>query len=108
MFRERKYSECSAQGSEVLKIGAEEVPSGIPATGSVTALEAYPNPTKGIIHLPAGIKTGTIKIYNMQGSLAMQVSVVSGIVDISSLPVSTYLLIAQTDAGIVKQLVIKE
>ncbi len=56
-------------------------------------LDAYPNPTTGLVNIP--IQAKKIKIYNSLGGLVKQFSSYNGQIDITELPAGIYVLAAE-------------
>ncbi len=73
------------------------------------ALFIYPNPTQGMIHIEGhGIVDGTVRIWDTTGKLAYHRPLSAhGQVDLAHLPNGLYLIELRSEAGSVKQKVIK-
>jgi hypothetical protein len=79
---------------------------GIESQDVANSLSLYPNPSNGIVRINADLAIESISILNLQGQEI--ISTKENYVDASSLSAGIYMVLIQTEAGLVKRTLIKE
>lgn len=76
----------------------------------VATLQVYPNPASDVLYLSAGKPIGTVSLYNLLGQEVMQMKMddTSGEINISHLPVGTYILKNDNGQGSQSHKIIKK
>jgi len=79
---------------------------GLESNEVLEAVSLYPNPSNGIVRINADLAIESISIMDLQGQMLLNTN--ENFVDASSLSAGIYLVLIQTEAGLVKKTLIKE
>jgi hypothetical protein len=66
----------------------------------------YPNPSNGIVRINSDLSVESISVMDLQGQMLL--STKENFVDASNLTTGIYLVLIQTEAGLIKKTLIKE
>jgi hypothetical protein len=79
---------------------------GLENNGIAEAVSLYPNPSNGIVRINADLNIESISVMDLQGQMLL--STKENFVDATNLSAGIYLVLIQTEAGLVKKTLIKE
>ena len=79
---------------------------GLESSANAEAISLYPNPSNGIVRISSDLSIESISVIDLQGQKLL--STKENFVDASNLSSGIYLVLIQTEAGLVKKTLIKE
>ena len=79
---------------------------GLESSEVAEALSLYPNPSNGIVRINSDLSIESISVIDLQGQMLL--STKENFVDASNLNSGIYLVLIQTEAGLIKKTLIKE
>jgi len=79
---------------------------GLETSDVIESVSLYPNPSNGIVTINADLAIESISIMDLQGQMLLNTK--ENFVDASNLSAGIYIVLIQTEAGLVKKTLVKE
>ena len=79
---------------------------GLESSDVIESVSLYPNPSNGIVRISADLAIESISIMDLQGQMLLNTK--ENFVDASNLSAGIYIVLIQTEAGLLKKTLVKE